>query len=143
MCKYASFFHNPATQEVKVAVLDSHGETEKKLKLNPKIWREGHYLPTGEVELRLTDEDRVDKIEYKTAFMNRFPSFKSFMIWANEQDAIVGGPLDLSGLTSAKDLVLPESIGGSLDLSGLTSEERQFVREKYGVGSTLSGSRIP
>ena len=60
MCQFASFFHNPVTQEIKVAVLDSHGETEKQLNLDPTIWREGHYLPAGEIELRLTDDDRVD-----------------------------------------------------------------------------------
>lgn len=47
MCKYASFFHNPINGEIKVAVLDSHTSTEKKLNLDPKIWREGHYTPDG------------------------------------------------------------------------------------------------
>ena len=34
MCKLASFFHNPATGEVKVWALNEHGETEKKLGLS-------------------------------------------------------------------------------------------------------------
>jgi hypothetical protein len=130
MCQYASFFHNPVTKEVKVKVLDSHGETEKALKLDPKIWREGHYLPGGEIELRLTDDDRVNKDEYMTAFKNRFPTLRSFMLWANQFDVTVGS-LNLGGLTSAKDLVLPKDFNGSLYLNGLTTEERQKVRNRY------------
>ncbi|MFA5388839.1 MAG: hypothetical protein WC312_03695, partial [Candidatus Omnitrophota bacterium] len=132
MCKYASFFHLPSTGEVKVAVLDSHGETEKKLNLDPKIWREGHYTPDGNIELRFADDDRVDRVEYKTAFENRFPNFKTFMKWANKQDVTVGGSLYLNGLTSAKDLVLPKTIGGWLYLSGLTSAKDLVLPKTIG-----------
>ena len=110
MCQYCSFLHLPATGEVKVKILDSHGETEKLLKLDPKVWIEGHYLPDGSIDLRLMEDDRVDKVEYETAFKNRFPTFKSFMIWANKQDV---------------------TIGSELDLSGLTSKEKEELRKKY------------
>ena len=155
MCEFASFFHNPLTGEIAVKDLDSHGNTEKKLNLDPKTWREGHYTPKEEITLRFTSEDRVDKTEYETAFKNRFPSFVSFFNWAikeigcsekyggslnlngltSAKDLVlpktIGGSLDLSGLTSAKDLVLPKTIGGSLDLRGLTSAERTELKNQY------------
>ena len=140
MCQFMSFFHNPITQEIKVAVLDNHGETEKQLNLNLKLWREGHYLPAGEIDLRLTDDDRVDKIEYETAFRNRFPNFISFFNWAIEQIGNkYSGSLNLSGFTSAEGLVLPKEIGGSLDLSGLTSAEKEKLKAKYPKIKILSG----
>ena len=133
MCKFASFLHNPATGEVKVKVLDSHGDTEKQLKLNPQVWREGHYTPAGEIELRITADDRVDKTEYETAFRNRFPSFISFLNWALLQccdaDGKYRGWLDLNGLTSATGLKLPKTVGRWLDLKGLTSAEKAEIRK--------------
>ena len=72
MCQYASFFHNPLTGEVQVSVLDSHGETEKKLNLDPEIWQDGHYLPNGEFQLRLTGDEKIDKVEYEEKFRNLF-----------------------------------------------------------------------
>ena len=126
MCRFASFLHNPLTGEIAVNDLASHGNTEKALKLDPKIWREGHYLPTGEIELRLQDNDRVDKTEYETAFKNRFPTFVSFLNYSLliiTKDGVYSGDLDLNGLTSAKDLVLPKSIGGGLYLSEKIKEE--------------------
>ena len=110
MCQFASFFHNPLNGGIKVAVLDSHGETEKKLSLSSNIWREGHYLPNGKIELRLTDDDRVDKIEYESAFRGRFPTFISFLNWAIKEmgaERLYGGSLDLHGLSSAEGLTLP------------------------------------
>jgi hypothetical protein len=140
MCRLASFFHLPATGEVKVAVLDSHGDTEKQLNLDPKIWREGHYTPEGNIELRLTDEDRVDRTEYETAFHNRFPSFINFLNWAfKEIGDKYGGWLNLSGLTSAKDLVLPKEIGDSLYLNGLTSAKDLVLPKEIGGWLYLNG----
>ena len=91
--------------------LESHGNTEQALKLNLKVWREGHYLPNGEIELRLTEDDRVDRVEYLNAFKNRFPNFVSFLNWTFERickDGNYSGGLDLSALTSAKDLALQD-----------------------------------
>lgn len=99
MCRFASFFHNPLTSEVVVHDLKSHGNTEQALKLNLKIWREGHYLPNGEIELRLEAGDRVDKVEYCNSFHGRFPTFISFLNWAFEKickDEKYGGSLYLS-----------------------------------------------
>ena len=126
MCKFASFLHNPLTKEIKVADLDSHGNTEKNLKLDPKIWREGHYTPAGEIELRFTDDDRVDQTEYKTAFVNRFPTFISFLNWALSKivkDGVYGGSLGLNGLTSAQGLKLPAKVGRYLDLGAKVRQE--------------------
>ena len=39
--------------------------------------------------------------------------------------------LNLSGLTSAEHLTLPDSIGGGLDLSGLSDDEKEKLRERY------------
>jgi hypothetical protein len=142
MCRFASFKHNPSTGEIRVADLNSHGETEKKLNLDPKIWQDGHYLPTGEIELRLIEDDRVDPVEYKTAFLNRFPTFIVFLNWALIKISIDGkysGYLDLSGLTSAKDLVLPKSVGGYLDLRGLTSAKDLVLPKSVGGSLYLSG----
>ena len=141
MCEFASFFHNPLNGDVAVKVLDSHGETEKALKLNLKVWREGHYLPSGEFELRY-DNDRIDKTEYEETFKQRFPSFISFFTWAlREVDGQTHykGSLDLSGLTSAEGLVLPEEVSGSLDLRGLTSAEGLVLPTKIGGWLDLSG----
>jgi hypothetical protein len=121
MCKYASFFHNPHDNQVCVKVLDSHGETEKELNLNLEVWREGHYTPEGEVELRLTEDDRVDPVEYETAFRNRFPTFNSFIRWANTQNARVER-LSLDSLKSVEGLDLPKSVE-VLHLNSLTSVE--------------------
>ena len=142
MCRFASFLHNPITKEVVVHDLESHGNTEKALNLDVKIWREGHYLPDGEVELRLTSDDRVDKVEYLDSFKNRFPTFISFLNWSFEKvckDGNYGGSLDLNGLTSAKGLVLPKTIGGWLDLNGLTSAKDLVLPKTIGGSLDLRG----
>ena len=142
MCKFASFMHRPATGEVKVAVLHSHGETEEQLKLDPKIWREGHYTPQGEIELRLTEDDRVDKVEYETAFRNRFPDFVSFFNWSMQQvmkNGVYCDSLYLNGLTSLPEkIVLPKECD-YLDLSGLTSLPEKIVLPKECGYLYLSG----
>ena len=153
MCSFASFLHNPSTGEIKVWDLNSHGNTEKKFKLDPKVWREGHYLPNGNIELRLAEDDRVDKVEYETAFKNRFPDFTSFFNWALKTGIDFSGSLYLRSLTTLDPKVklpkecgslylsslttldpkvkLPEKISGYLDLRSLTSTEKEDLRKKY------------
>ena len=140
MCRTCSFFHNPLTGDIVVSDLSSHSETEKALKLNLKVWREGHYLPNGEVECRVSEEDRVTRDECDARMKLRFPTFVSFFNWAmRELNYTVKGSLDLSGLTSAKDLVLPTSLGGSLYLSGLTSAKDLVLPTSLGGSLYLRG----
>jgi hypothetical protein len=51
----------------------------------------------------------------------------------------IGGSLDLRGLTSAKGLKLPERIGGTLDLRGLTSAKGLKLPEHIGGSLDLRG----
>ena len=142
MCQFASFLHNPLTGEVAVSDLSSHGNTEKELKLDPKVWCEGHYLPGGEIRLRLPDDTRVEKLEYEERFRERFPAFVSFFAWAMKQtgkDKLWPGDLNLNGLTSAKGLTLPQSIGGWLSLDGLTTAEGLTLPQSIGGGLYLDG----
>src|SRR4030043_337101 len=147
MCQFISFHHKPTTGDIAVAVLASHSDTEQRLKLNLALWREGHYTPNGEAELRFTDDDRVNKAEYKQSFLNRFPTFVSFFNWCMEQTnqkekydgQLYLSGLYLSGLTSAKDLVLPKTVGGGLYLSGLTSAKDLVLPKTGGGGLYLSG----
>ena len=140
MCKFISFHHKPIDGEIAVSVLDSHSDTEKNLKLNLKLWREAHYLPDGKVDLRFTDDDKIDREEYRNAFLNRFPTFISFFNWClikTNQREKYGGSLYLSALTSAEGLVLPKEIGGWLDLSALTSAEGLVLPKKIGGSLNL------
>ena len=132
MCRFISFFHNPKTGDLAVKDLNSHGETEMALNLNLKVWREAHYTPNGNIELRFNEGDEIPE-NYKEHFKEKFPTFSSFFnycIMSTGQDKVFPGSLDLRGLTSAKGLVLPKEVG-SLDLRGLTSEERSELRIKY------------
>ena len=118
MCRFISFFHKPDADgkpEIAVWDLNGHGETEKHLKLNIKLWQEGHYTPKEEVELRYNDTFSLDKKEYEEVFESRFPTFKSFLKECFSRE--IGGSLDLRGC-DLKGIVLPKSIGGYLDLSG-------------------------
>ena len=120
MCQFVSFFHNPLTGDIRVYDLNSHSETEKGLSLDLKVWREGHYLPNGEIVCRLTPEDRITKEEANERLRSRFPKFKDFLNWAfvelNAEKKFSGG-LDLSGC-DLKGIKLPTSVGGGLYLSG-------------------------
>ena len=107
MCRLASFFHNPSTGDLAVYDITSHSETEKKLNLNLKIWWEGHYLPHGEVECRVTDEDRITQKECNERLKRQYPTFVKFFNWCIENKAIIGGGLDLRGC-DLKDVVIPE-----------------------------------
>ena len=124
MCKLASFWHNPNTGDIAVSVLDQHDATAKALKLNEKIWREGHYLPNGEIECRVAPEDHATQDECNARLKARFPTFIEFFNWALGEvckDGVFSGALYLNSLTSAAGLKLPTEISGSLDLSSLTS----------------------
>ena len=141
MCEFASFFHHPKTGEIKVAVLDSHGGTEKTLGLDPKgPWREGHYRPNGQIVCRVMPEDGISANECAQGLRKRFPSFVKFLAWAlaeTRQTEVYGRNLYLHGLKSARGLVLPKSVGGDLYLRGLSAAEREELmkarRKKLGA----------
>ena len=123
MCQFISFFHNPFTGEIRVYDLNHHGETETYLKLDKKIWREGHYLPSGIIECRVADEDRITRAECDSRLKERFPSFVEFFNWSMGEickNGIFSGYLDLGSLTSAAGLKLPAECG-DLYLGSLTS----------------------
>ena len=112
MCRFISFHHNPISGDVVVSDLESHSDTEEKLKLNLNVWREGHYLPNGEVELRLCDNDRVDTDEYKSSFLKKYPTFASFFKFAlreTNQEKKYKGSLDVRGC-DLKGIKLPENV---------------------------------
>ena len=138
MCKFISFFHDPETGELKLWDLESHGNTEKQFGLDPKgPYREGHYLPNGEVESRVTEEDTVTQEQCNKVLKAKYPTFTKFFNYAikvTKQDKEYKGSLDLRDLTSAKGLVLPKSISGWLDLRGLTSAEGLVLPESIGGG---------
>ena len=150
MCRMASFLFNPKTLAVKVADLESHSNTAKILNLSdgpkPNGWREGHYLPTGEIVCNVLDVDSHTKSECESSIKAQWPSFIKFLNWAFTEKPVIdvlkkgGGGLDLSGLTSAKDLKLPTSIGGWLDLRGLTSAKDLKLPTSIGGGLDLSDS---
>ena len=144
MCQFASAFFKPSTMEVVVADLRSHGNTQEQLKLTdgtrPDGWREMHYTPTGEVTCRCLDGDTHTEKECGSAIRARWPTFIGFLSWALAQPTIdLGGYLALGGLTSAKGLVLPQSIGGSLALGGLTSAEGLVLPQSIGGYLYLGG----
>ena len=105
MCRMASFFHRPDNGDVVVHDLTAHGETEKALKLNVKLWCEGHYAPDGEVEARVPEGSGVTAAECAERIKTRWPRFVDFFNWALEQTGQTKeykGYLDLRGLTSAE-----------------------------------------
>jgi len=123
MCRMASLLHKPNMGDIDIKIydLESHGNTEKKLNLDPTVWAEGHYLPSGEIELRLNDNMRVDKTEYETQFKNRFPTFISFFNWAVDE-GWNSETVNLSSLKSAEGLKLPSGVK-TVNLSSLESAE--------------------
>ena len=144
MCQMASFFHNPATGEVRVSVLDHHESTAQALGLDQKVWREGHYLPNGKIDTRVAPEDRVTADKCAERIRSRWPTFCKFLSWAFKESGVCdekghyAGSLDLGGLTSAEHLTLPMSIGGWLDLNGLTSAKGLTLPTSIGGGLVLS-----
>lgn len=101
MCRLVSFLHRPDNGDIAVYDLTSHSETQKKLNLQEPLWCEGHYLPSGEIECRVTDKNRKTKEECEERLRNRFPTFSDFFVWAISQDEIISSDgFDLRGLTS-------------------------------------------
>jgi len=85
-----------------VADLNSHGKTEKLLKLAPDAgandWHDGHYFPNGEIECRCVDGDELTKKQCESAIRARWPRFADFLNWAFAQPAVAGLPtLDARG----------------------------------------------
>ena len=120
MCRFVSGFHRPDTGDVVVHDLESHSNTERALKLDLKVWREFHYLPTGHILARVEPEDKTTEEECERRIRFRWPNFKQFLTWAlNEtnQCRVFGGSLNLSGC-DLKGITLPTEVGRSLDLSG-------------------------
>ena len=135
MCLFISFFHRPDNGDIALYDLTSHANTQKKLELNENLWREGHYLPNGEIVCRVTDADRITQAECNERLKNKYPTFTEFFNYSMSavcKDGVYPGYLYLSGLTSAAGLKLPDEIPGSLYLRGLTSarsEERRVGKE--------------
>ena len=120
MCQFISFYHNPATGEVRVHDLNSHAETEQRLKLDLKVWREGHYLPGGKIDARVAPEDHVTSEQCAERIRGRWLRFAEFFNWCiveTNQTKLFGGGLDLRGC-DLKGVKLPEKIGGGLNLRG-------------------------
>jgi uncharacterized protein YjbI with pentapeptide repeats len=144
MCRFISFFHNPFNGDIAVHNLNSHLETESALKLNKKIWREGHYLPDGTIECRLDYNDHISSEECNVRLKSKFDTFLDFFNWCMKQvckDGSFSGSLDLSGcdLSKVKDLKLPQSIGGYLDLRGCDLSKVKEWPQSIGGSLYLSG----
>ncbi len=143
MCQFASGFLKPSTMEAQVADLNGHGETQALLKLQdgpePDGWREFHYLPTGEIAVRVLEQDSHTYTECGAALRDRWPHFVDFLVWAINQPSYIPNDLYLSGLTDAKGLKLPETVGGSLDLGGLTDAKGLKLPETVGGSLDLGG----
>ena len=139
MCKFASFKFKP-TGKVPVRVagsLDSHHAIPGDDGTRPNGWREGHYLPTGQIDCRTLDVDRMTGDECRESILARWPLFVDFLRWATKetgQEKHWDGSLYLGGLTSAEGLTLPESVGGFLYLGGrfvtLAEARALVVKEK-------------
>ena len=116
MCQFASGFLKPAgPMTVKVSDLHSHSGTSEKLGLaadsnTPNAWREFHYLPDGVIECRVLPIDEYSASECEAKLLKRWPRFVDFFSWCVAEGAVFDSALDLSGLTSAEGLVLPEGI---------------------------------
>ena len=119
MCKFISFWHQPSTGDIAIWDLTSHSDTKDYLKLD-KTWREAHYTPNGELELRFEPKDHKPE-DYEGNFRERFLSFKDFLVHClarlTDSKGHFSGPLYVRGC-DLKGVNLPESIGGSLDVSG-------------------------
>ena len=142
MCQFISFHHNPYTGKIAVYDLESHSNTEEKLKLDKTKWREGHYLPTGGIECRVVDIDPCTQREANARLKTKFPTFIKFFNYClrkTNQSKTYGKSLDLRGLTSAEGLVLPKKIVRSLYLNGLTSAEGLVLPKEIGRSLYLNG----
>ena len=111
MCDFMSGFFKPDTMEVKVADLNSHGDTARALKLldgpSPNGWRELHYRPNETMECRVLPGDAFTAKQAEAQIRERWPRFVDFLSWSLRQPTYIGVYLDLGGLTSAeRDAVL-------------------------------------
>ena len=145
MCRFASFFHNPINGDIAISDLNSHSNTERELKLNLNVWREGHYLPNDEIECRVTDKDRVSQRKCEERLRKKYPKFSNFF------NQYVGnkkykGDLCLSGC-DLKGIKLPESVGRSLYLSGCDLKGIKLPESVGGAldlsGCDLKGIKLP
>jgi uncharacterized protein YjbI with pentapeptide repeats len=148
MCRFISFFHKPNLGDIDVAVWDmtSHGETEKALELNVKLWNEGHYTPDGKLELRGNNLPE----NYNEHFLRRYPNFKSFLVWCllqlTDANGSFNGSLDVRGC-NLKGVKLPTTIGCSLDVRGCDLRGVKLPTtiggSLYVRGCDLKGVKLP
>jgi len=113
MCQFISFMHRPDNGDVFIYDLSSHSETESKLENKP-LWREGHYLPDGELICRVNPDEKTTEAECVERMKNRFPTFASFFHWCMKEMGTTkkyAGNMNLDELKSAKGLVLPKKCG--------------------------------
>ena len=122
MCQFISFLYRPDNGDIEVFDLTSHSNTQEKLGLKEPLWCEGRYLPNGEIVCRGTDKNRVKDSDCAERLRGRFPNFIDFSNWCFEKNISGIETLDLSSLTSAQGLKLPNGIKW-LDLSSLTSAQ--------------------
>ena len=118
MCKFISFWYKPSNMDLAVWDLSHHHNTSKKLKLNDKIWREGHYTPDGEIECRVLDSDKYTQEECNDRLHRRYPTFQKFLKYCmdnipdNYEGSLYLQECDL------KDITLPTKLRGNLYLFG-------------------------
>ena len=140
MCRAFSFFHRPDNGDIVVYDITSHSGTSDHLKLNLKLWREGHWIPqTDELECRILADDHATSVECAERMRTRFASVWDFYAWAASQEVISSNNLDLRGCDLSKVKAWPKSIGGSLDLSGCDLSKVKAWPKSIGGGLDLSG----
>ena len=143
MCKMASFIFGPTeAMPVRTWALTDHSATRDHYRARDDAsrgaWREGHYLPSGEVSCRVLDTDSITSAQAEACVRARWPRFADFLTWALAE-GWDGGGLHLGGLTSAEGLTLPQSVGGSLYLGRLTSAKGLTLPKSIGGWLDLSG----
>ena len=113
MCQFASFFFRCEPWAVRVADLNSHGNTQEGLGLRdtprPDGWREGHWLPAGELVCRVLEGDSLTAAEARNAMLAQWPTFVAFLMWAVGQPEYVPNSLDLHGC-DLKGVTLPKNL---------------------------------
>ena len=122
--------------------LTSHDATVNALRIAPETYREWEWTrEDGGESLNVRVLPGEDRAEFWSAILALYPRR---ILCINEclRQIAEGGRnvnLDLSGLTSAEGLTLPQSVGGSLRLSGLTSAEGLTLPQSVGGDIYLSG----
>jgi hypothetical protein len=115
--------------------LDEIGDDEE-LKRNMDIWKEmeaGDFSNTHKLTLLSKKaKEMIANYTGENLHLSGITSAKDLKL----PDSI-GGDLYLSSLTSAKDLNLPDSIGGFLDLGGLESAKDLKLSDSIGGGLML------